>query len=95
MSVKELERQIRTLPARDLVRFSEWFDAFRGQAVPGKGSDGQPQREISREQKREVLRRRAAYLADPSTATLWEGTAERLLKKLRARRRQKALAGRS
>jgi len=94
MSVKELEKKIRALPRHRLERFGEWFDAFRGQAAPSRAPEDKPEERLGGEQKQEVLRRRAAYLANPSIATPWEGTADRLLKQLRARRRQKAPANR-
>ena len=94
MSVKELERQIRALPRRKLERFSQWFDAYRQQAEADKALNDDGQDDLSEEQRQEILRRRAAYLADPSIATPWEGTSERLRKQLRARRRQKTSGSR-
>ena len=38
----------------------------------------------------EILRRRAAYLADPSIAEPWEGTIDRVRQRLHGLRRQKA-----
>ena len=95
MSVKELEKQVRALPPRQLLRFGEWFDDYRQKAPLTSEADGDRDDDLTNEQKQEILRRRDAYLADPSIATAWEGTAQRLLKQLRARRRQKAAARRS
>ena len=94
MSVQELEKQVQTLPPEELARFSQWFDTYRdtvmGEALTDEWSD-----DLSEEQKQEILLLRAAYLADPSVATPWEGTAERIIEQLRARRRQEAAFSRS
>ena len=94
MSVQELEKQVQTLPPEELARFSQWFDTYRdtvmGEALTDEWSD-----DLSEEQKQEILLLRAAYLADSSVATPWEGTAERIIEQLRARRRQEAAFSRS
>lgn len=90
MSVAEIEKQVRTLPAEELAQFGEWFDAYRESALPAADEDDG----LSEEQKQEILRRRDAYLADPSIAEPWEGTTERILRHLDERRRQKASSGR-
>jgi hypothetical protein len=89
MSVAEIEKQVRTLPAEELVQFGEWFDAYRESTLPAADADD----DLSEDQKQEILRRRDAYLADPSLAEPWEGTAERLIQELHAYRRQKAASG--
>ena len=53
---------------------------------------GETQDDLSEEQKAEILRRRDAFLAAPSLAEPWEGTAERIRQHLHARRAQKAAA---
>ncbi len=88
MSVSELEKHVRSLDAKQLRRFVRWFDAYRQEASPAGAEDDRLE-DLSEAQKQEILRRRAAYLADPSIATPWAGTAPRLLKQLRERRRQK------
>jgi hypothetical protein len=94
MNVKELEKQIRSLPPQQLQRFSQWFDDYR-QQIPSSPASADLEDDPTPEQKEEILRRRAAYLADPNIATPWEGTPERLIKQLRARRRQKTSSRRS
>ena len=94
MSVQELEKQVQTLPPGELARFSQWFDNYRG-TVMGEALTEEWPDDLSEEQKQEIILRRAAYLADPSVATPWEGTAERLIEQLRARRRQEAAFNRS
>ena len=90
MSVQALEAQVRALSPEELAQFSQWFEAYRETTL---GDDGDEEEgDLSEDQRREILRRRAAYLADPSSATPWEGTAERLIHELRARRGQKAAA---
>jgi hypothetical protein len=89
MSVKELEKEVRALPARQLKRFGRWFDGYRQQiqSAPEVADDWDD--DLADAQTQEILRRRTSYLADTSIATPWEGTAERLIKQVRARRRQK------
>ena len=95
MSVKELERQVRALPRRQMERFGQWFDDYREQAHSALGLNENWEEDLTAAQKQEILRRRAAYLADPSIATPWEGTTDRLIKQLRVRRRQKTSTRRS
>ena len=90
MSVAEIEKQVRTLPPEELAQFAEWFDAYRDAGSPADNEGA----ELDEEQQQEILRRRAAYLADPSIAEPWEGTTERILRHLDERRRQKASPGR-
>ena len=54
---------------------------------------GETKGELSEGQEAEILRRREAFLADPSIAEPWEGTAERIPQHLHARRTQKAVPG--
>lgn len=86
MSVAEIERQVRTLPPEELAQFAEWFDAYRDAGAP-PDDEGD---ELDEAQKQEILRRRAAYLADPSIAEPWEGTIDRVRQRLHELRRQKA-----
>ena len=86
MSVAEIEKQVRTLPPDELAQFAEWFDAYRNAGPPADGEGA----ELDEEQKQEILRRRAAYLADPSIAEPWEGTIDRVRQRLHEVRHQKA-----
>jgi putative addiction module component (TIGR02574 family) len=86
MSVAEIERQVRTLPPEELAQFAEWFDAYRDAASPADDEGD----ELDEAQKQEILRRRAAYLADPSIAEPWDGTIDRVRQRLHELRRQKA-----
>ena len=95
MSVQELEKQVQTLPPEELARFSQWFDTYRDTVMGEALTDDEWPEDLNEEQKQEILLRRAAYLADPSVATPWEGTAERIIEQLRARRRQEAAFSRS
>jgi len=90
MSVQALEAQVRALSPEELAHFTQWFEAYRETTLGDDADHGEG--DLSEAQKQEILRRRAAYLADPSLATPWEGTAERLIHELRARRGQKAPA---
>ena len=91
MSVQESEERVQALTPEELTRFSEWFDAYM-RTVP-LAEDDESEVDLSEEQKQEILRRRAAYLADPSIAVPWEGTTERILQHLNERRRRKAATG--
>ncbi len=82
MSVKELEAQVQALPPRELKQFANWFDSFRQASMV----------DVSAEQQSELLRRRAEFLADPSLAEPWEGTADRVRQHLHERRAKKAPA---
>jgi len=67
MTLKELQRNVQTLPAKQFERFGQWFDGYRRQARangPAKSGENTPQA-----QQEEILRRRDGYLADPSIAT--------------------------
>lgn len=87
MSLEQLESAIVALPAEERWRLVEWFDEHLDELL---GED-----DLSEEQKAEILRCREAFLAEPSTAEPWEGTAERICQHLHARRAQKAaLSGR-
>ncbi len=87
MTVKELENQVQALPPDRLALFGEWFDAYREAALEEASAEVGGVA-LSEDQKAEVLRRRAAYLADPSLASPWEGTADRLIEQLRGRRQK-------
>lgn len=79
MSVEQLERAILALPLEERWRLAEWFDEHVGELL------GPIDDELSAEQKAEILRRRDAFLADPSIAEPWEGTLEHIRQHLHAR----------
>jgi len=87
MSLEQLESAILALPSEDRWRLAEWFEDHLSDLL------GDREDELSEEQKSEILRRREAFLADPSIAATWEGTAERIRQHLHARRAQKAASG--
>lgn len=84
MSLEQLESAILGLPPAERWRLAEWFEDHLAELLGETGD------ELSEEQKAEILRRRDAFLADPSIAEPWEGTAERIRQHLHARRAQKA-----
>jgi putative addiction module component (TIGR02574 family) len=85
MSLEQLESAIVALPLEERLRLAEWFEQHLDELLG--------EAELSQEQKAEILRRRDAFLADPSIAEPWEGTAERIRQHLHARRAQKAASG--
>ena len=87
MSLEQLESAILALPSEERWRLAEWFEEHLGELL------GDSEEELSEEQKAEILRRREAFLTDPSIAEPWEGTAERIRQHLHARRAQKAASG--
>ncbi len=87
MSLEQLESAIAALPPEDRWRLAEWFEDHLSELIDETHDD------LSKEQKGEILRRRDAFLADPSVAEPWEGTAERIRQHLHARRTQKASSG--
>ncbi len=85
MSLEQLESAIVALPPDERWRLAEWFEEHLSELL---GED-----DLSEEQKAEILHRREAFLADPSSAEPWEGTVERIRQQLHARRAQKAGSG--
>jgi putative addiction module component (TIGR02574 family) len=83
MSLEQLESAILGLSPEERWRLAEWFEQHLAELL------GDAEGELSEEQKAEILRRREAFLADPSIAEPWEGTAERIRQHLHARRAQK------
>lgn len=86
MSLDQLQSAIAALPPEERWRLAEWFEEHLAELLGDTGADP------SDEQKAEILRRREAFLANPSLAEPWEGTAERIRQHLHARRAQKAAA---
>ena len=87
MSLEQLESAIVALPPEERWRLAQWFEEHLAAMLDETGDD------LSEAQKAEILRRRDAFLADPSIAEPWEGTAERIRQHLHARRAQKAASG--
>jgi putative addiction module component (TIGR02574 family) len=90
MSVKQLESAIAALPPNERREFIHWLDDHRHELV-----DEADDFALTAEQKAELLRRRKAFLADPSIAGPWEGTPEKIHQHLHARRAQKTSGSRS
>lgn len=88
MSVEQIEASIRALPPEEREQLANWFDEHRHELIADCGEDP------SLEQRSELLRRKEAFLADPSSAEPWEGTAKKIHQHLHARRAQKTAAGR-
>lgn len=87
MSVEQIEATIESMSASERKKFARWFDAHRHELI-GETDDF----ELSEEQQAEILRRRDAFLADPSIAEPWAGTPEKIHQHLHARRTKKAAA---
>ena len=88
MSLKQLEQSVLGLSPEERRKFANWFETHRDELIDDSADDF----ELSEEQKAELLRRKEMFLADPSIATPWEGTIEKIRKQLHARRAQKAAA---
>lgn len=84
MSLEQLESAILALPPEQRWQLADWFENHLAELLDGVDD------ELSEDQKAEIVRRREAFLADPSIAEPWEGTAERIRQHLHARRAQKA-----
>lgn len=67
MSLEELTRQITRLPEPDLLKFSEWFDAYREAAKLTENPAT-----IRGAHEEELRLRKAEYLADRSSASAWD-----------------------
>ena len=89
MSVEQLESAILALPPDERWQLAVWFEAHLEELLGNSDIED----DLSEEQKTEILRRREAFLADPSLAEAWEGTVERIRQHLHARRAKKAATG--
>ncbi len=87
MSVEQIEAIIESMSASERLKFVRWFDEHRRELI-GEADDF----ELSEEQQAEVLRRRDAFLAEPSIAEPWAGTPEKIHQHLHDRRTKKAAA---
>lgn len=87
MSVEQIGASIESMSASERQKFARWFDEHRHGLIGGAEDF-----ELSQEQQAEILRRRDAFLADPSIAEPWAGTPEKIHQHLHARRTRKAAA---
>lgn len=71
MSVEQIEQQIQSLPAPELVRLAEWFHGFLASCAPPAAS-AEPDWEESPELVAELDRRFADYTANPALAVPFE-----------------------
>jgi hypothetical protein len=69
MSVRELEKQIRALPPRQLRHFDQWFDDYRQQAGPASETED----DLTEAQQTELLRRIELAKAHPELLQPWKG----------------------
>ena len=95
MSVKELEKQVRALPRKQLQRFGQWFDAYRQEAPPTSDVDDDWQDDLSDERRAEILSRAEVARTRPELIEPWEGTTDRVRKRLHEIRAQKTATRRS
>ena len=85
MSVEQIEATLLQLSREERRQFADWFYQHENEILDPRDDD-----EISPDAKAEILRRKEAFLANPSMAEPWEGTTERLRAQLCEIRRQKA-----
>jgi hypothetical protein len=89
MSVEQIEATIESMSASERKKFACWFDEHRRELI-----DEADDFALTGEQQAELLRRKEAFLADPSIAEPWAGTPEKIHQHLHARRAQKTSARR-
>lgn len=87
MSLQELEKKVRHLDESELVRFSVWFDRYR--ETRGAPAETRDAGQLSKTQRAELDRRLDALDADPALAVPWEGTIEKVNRRLEKLRAQK------
>lgn len=87
MSVEQIEASIESMSASERKKFVRWFDEHRRELI-----DEDDDFALTGEQQAELLRRKEAFLADPSIAEPWAGTPEKIHQHLHARRTRKAAA---
>ena len=87
MSAEQLESTLMQLPREERRRFADWFYEHEEEILDPQADDS-----VHPEVKAEILRRREMFLADPTLAEPWDGTAERIHQHLHDRRAQKAAA---
>jgi len=71
MSVEQIEQQIQSLPAADLLRLAEWFNGFLASCAP-TGASAKPDWQETPELLAELDRRRAEFTANPALAVPFE-----------------------
>ena len=89
MSVKQLESAVAALPPAERREFIHWLDDHRHELVSEADDFA-----LTAEQKAELLSRKESFVADPSQAKPWAGTAEKIHQHLHARRVEKTAASR-
>ena len=90
MSVEQIEQQIQSLPAADLIRLAEWFNGFLASCAP-TGTSADPDWQETPELLAELDRRLAEFTANPALAVPFEPDYfENLQRQLADERAQKA-----
>lgn len=88
MSLEQLESSVLALRPEELKEFARWFEEHRPELLES-GDEGE---ELTSEQEAEILRRRELAMAHPELLEPWDGTIDRVRKRLHEVRRQKAAA---
>ncbi|HEY2952996.1 MAG TPA: hypothetical protein VGK40_10455 [Verrucomicrobiae bacterium] len=93
MSIEQIEEQIRQLPARDLVRLTEWFTNYLSDRRPSSPASPDTDWPESPELVAELERRLAEFKSNPAIATPFEPDYfDNLKRQLADERAQKASA---
>ena len=71
MSVEQIEEQIQTLPAAELVRLAEWFNGFLASCASA-GARAEPDWQETPELVAELDRRLVEFTANPAIAVPFE-----------------------
>ncbi len=85
MNLEQLEQDVLKLPRETRREFARWFYEHENEILDPQDDD-----EISPAVRAEILRRRDEALAHPEQMEPWDGTMERVKKRLDEVRRQKA-----
>ena len=88
--MKELEERIQALPPHELAKLCQWFENYRRQTLGELSEGGASAETLTLKQKSELLRRVKYAKAHPEALQSWEGTTDRIRKRLHALRSQKA-----
>jgi|GEM_PF-4478875 len=92
MSVEQIEQQIQSLPAAELVRLAQWFNAFLASCAP-TGATAEPEWQETAELVAELDRRLAEFTVNPAIAVPFEPDYfENLKRQLADERAQRASA---
>lgn len=87
MSAEQIEQSLLQLPLDERRRFVDWIYRNETKIIESKTDD-----ELSSEAKTEILRRREMAEAHPELLEPWDGTTERLHRRLNEIRAQKTVA---